>query len=221
MLHLNWLIESLQWPYEKGISRIPIFQRRKWTSFHGKGLHKVLPALWTTRLQSISLKASLKANHMSSGEWPVTTPPIAVPASVDWGLHSTYIYRDSVSVRIQRRTHSSWWIRLPPLFKMTKLIYPQNRCRSEETTSKCGRNRWPVQGQSGEGYCPPAAWQSGMAMGTLWLITNQPANQRAGPTQLCCSGCAPTNKFLTPVGCPTIQLTSDTIYLKTVSDPRG
>ena len=53
-----------------------------------------------------------------------------------------------------------------------------------------------------------------------WLPTSLLTKELDQPSFAAVGG-APTNKFLTPVGCPTIQLTSDTIYLKTVSDPRG
>lgn len=107
----------------------------------GNGLHSVekdfiksFQLIWTTKLSSLSLKTFLKANHMSSGVWPAPaegqsaqSPPLqlqflllltgdCIPPT------STEI---SGSLRIQHRTHSSWWIRLPPLFKMAKLIYPQ------------------------------------------------------------------------------------------------
>lgn len=57
-------------PMRKVLAGSPFFRG-------GNGLHsmekdfiKSFQLIWTTRLRSLSLKASLKANHMSSGEWP-------------------------------------------------------------------------------------------------------------------------------------------------------
>lgn len=150
--------------------------------------------------EGISQGKSHELWRVASTSWgtisTVTTPPIAVPASVDWGLHSTYIYRDFVNVRIQHRTHSSWWIHLPPLFKMTKLIYPQNRCRSEETTSKCGRNRWPESKASQERV---TAHQLHGSLGWLWghcgwLLTSLLTKELDQPSFAVVGG-APANKF--------------------------
>lgn len=132
----------------------------------GNGLHSVekdfiksFQLIWTTKLWSLSLKTFLKANHMSSGVWPA---PAEGQSAQSPPLQSQFLLlltgdcipptstEISGSLRIQHRTHSSWWIRLPPLFKMAKLTYRQNRCRSVETTSKCGRNRWPESKASQE-----------------------------------------------------------------------